>query len=72
MIYNNINQKLMKEIRQKIQNHLRELIDNKIDNDDPVATDIEMKTNVMKTTELSTSGSVARNITQTPDENVDT
>ena len=36
-----------------------------------VDADIDLKTNVMKNTELSTSGSVARQLTENPDEMLD-
>ena len=42
------------------------------ENDDTVDTDIELETNVVKNTEISTSESVAREMTYIPDENVDT
>ena len=42
------------------------------ENDDLVDTDIALETNMMRNAELSTSGSVARKIAETPDENVDT
>ena len=41
-------------------------------NDDPVDTNIELETNVVKNTELSTSDSVAKQLIENPDENVDT
>ena len=41
------------------------------DDDDPVATDIDLESNVMKNTELSTSDSVARQLTENPDDMVD-
>ena len=60
-IYNQKNQKLMKEIGQKTRNHLKILIAKKTrKNDDPVDTNIELETNVVKNTELSTSDSVAK------------
>ena len=43
---------------------------NNKDNDDIVDIYIELKTNVVKNTELSTSELVARKISETPDENV--
>ena len=72
MIYNKKNQKLMKEIRQKIQNNLKILIAKNRENDDLVDTDIELEKNLVKNTELSTYESVARKIIETPDENFDT
>ena len=63
MIQNQKNQKLMKQIRQKIQNYLKGLIAKKGDDDDPVDTYIDLETNVTKNTELSTSDSVARQLT---------
>ena len=42
------------------------------DDDDPVDTDIDLETNVMKNTELSTSASVARKLTENPDDMVNT
>ena len=42
------------------------------DDDDPVDTDIDLETNVMKNTELSTSASVARKSTENPHNMVDT
>ena len=41
------------------------------DNDDPVDTDIELETNVVKRTELSTYDSVARQFIENLDANVD-
>ena len=72
MIQNKKNQKMMKEIRDKIQNHLKLLMAKNIENDDPVNSDIELYTNVVKNTELSTSESVARKMTEIPDEKIDT
>ena len=72
MIYNQKNQKLMKNIRQKIRNHLKGLITKKRENDDPVDTDVELETNLAENAELSTSDSVARKLMENPDENVDT
>ena len=66
MIYNQTNQKLMKEIREKIQNYLKLLIAQKVDDDDPVDTDIDLETILMKNTELSTSASVTRLLTENP------
>ena len=43
---------------------------NNKENDDIVDIYIELKTNVVKNTELSTSELVARKISETPDENV--
>ena len=43
MTQNQKNQKLMKDIRQKIQNYLKLLIAKKGANDDPVDTDIELE-----------------------------
>ena len=62
----------MKDIRQKIQNYLKVLIDKNIENDDIVDTDIQLETNVGEKTELSTSDSVAIKVTENIDENVDT
>ena len=45
---------------------------NNKENDDIVDIYIELETNVVKKTELSTSELVARKIAETPDENVDT
>ena len=46
MVYNQTNQKLMKEIRQKFQNHLKVLTaKTKVDDDDLVGTDIDRETN---------------------------
>ena len=69
MIQNQTNQKLMKQIRQKIQNYLNLLIGIKKNkkNDYPVDTDIDLETNEMKKTELSTSNSLARQLTENPD-----
>ena len=45
-----MNQKLMKEIRENTQNYLKGLIAKTIgDNDDPVATGIDLDSNVTKT-----------------------
>ena len=45
MIQNQIDQKLMKEIRQKFHNYLKGLILKKRDADDLVDTDIDLETN---------------------------
>ena len=45
IIQNQKNQKLMKDIRQKIQNYLKGLIAKKGDEDDPVDTDIDTEKN---------------------------
>ena len=71
-IQNQKNQNLMKDIRQKTQNELKGLIYKKGDKDDSVDTGIDMETNVMKNTELSTSDSVARQLIENPDDMVDT
>ena len=42
------------------------------DDDDPVDTDIGLEKNVIKNTELSTSASVARQLTENPDDMVNT
>ena len=42
------------------------------ENNDLVPTDIDLETNVVKNTELSTSESVSRKIEENPDKNVDT
>ena len=47
------------------------MISKKGDDDDTVDTDIDLETNVTNNTELSTSVSVARKLTENPDENVD-
>ena len=60
MIQNKKNQKLMKDIRQKIQNYLKGLMAKKGGNGDPVDTGIELDTNVAKNKKLSTYDSVAR------------
>ena len=60
MIQNQTNQKPMKDIREKIQNCLKGLIAKKGDDDDPVATDIDLETNVTKNPESSTSALVER------------
>ena len=62
----------MKDIRQKIQNYLKVLIDKNLENDDLVDTDIHLETNMGENTELSTSDSVAIKMTENIDENVDT
>ena len=48
----------MKETRYKIQNYIKGFIEKKGDDDDSVDTDIDLDTNGMKKTELSTSASV--------------
>ena len=48
------------------------MIYKKGDNDDPVDTDIDLETNVIKNTELSTSASVAIQLTENPDNMVNT
>ena len=45
MVQNQINQTLMKEIRQKFQNYLLRLIAKKVDDGDLVDTDIDRETN---------------------------
>ena len=73
IIQNQKNQKLMKEIRYKMQNHLKRINSQQNrDNADLVDTYIELETHVVKNIELSTSRLVARKITETPDENFDT
>ena len=62
MVQNQTNQKLMKESRQKYRDYLKGL--KKKDDDDPVDTDIDLDTNGIKNTELSTSASVTRQLTE--------
>ena len=52
MIQNQKNQKLMKEIRQKLQNYLKGLISKKGDYDDLVDTDIDLETNDEESEEI--------------------
>ena len=62
----------MKDIRDKIQNYLKVLIAKKGDDDDTIDTAIGLETNVTKNTELSTSALVARQLTENPDDMVNT
>ena len=62
----------MKDIRDKIQNYLKVLIAKKGDDDDTIDTAIGLETNVTKNTELSTSALVERQLTENPDDMVNT
>ena len=62
----------MKEMREKPWNHLKGLIAKNKENTELIDTDIDMEKNMGKHTELSTSDSVARKLTQNTDENVNT
>ena len=63
---------MMKEIREKIPINIKTLDSHKIGHDEySVATDIDLESNVMRTTDLSTSTLVAIKLTENADDMVD-
>ena len=68
MIENHINKKLMEEIRQKIYNNLKVMIDNKTERNMILLIPILIWRQMQLKTELSTSKPVEGKIIETPDE----